>query len=253
MYTCTCASRFFQVCIYTCTCTCSCTVHCTCVYVVHVHVHMYVIVSPPMPQCPRQETAVVEVENETAKSLLQVTSLTAQLQRLQSLLDQQQAAMERHNTFISQSEAEIGRNNALIERKQTQIDQLNKKITQKVAKVDGVGTNLSCARTPIGLFVQSYMYMYIVHCISIRCAPIWPYSYMELYVYSTLAKRQKGGERNPRNSHPMKQKTSNKRVGHRVPSLENWGGGLKIFCGMPTLPTHPVSKLIHIDKHRHIH
>ena len=28
--------------------------------------------------------------------------------------------------------------------------------------------------------------------------------YMELCVYSTLAKRQKGGERNPRNPHPMK-------------------------------------------------
>ena len=23
-----------------------------------------------------------------------------------------------------------------------------------------------------------------------------------------------------------------------MPSLENWDGGLKIFCGMPTLPTH---------------
>ena len=26
----------------------------------------------------------------------------------------------------------------------------------------------------------------------------------------------------------------NRRVGHRVPSLENWGSGLKIFCGMLT-------------------
>ena len=24
-----------------------------------------------------------------------------------------------------------------------------------------------------------------------------------------------------------------------IPSLANWGGGLKIFCGSPTLPTHP--------------
>lgn len=85
-----------------------------------------------------QETAVVEVENETAKSLLQITSLTSQLKRLQASVDQQHTAMEKQNTFISQSEAEIGRNNALIERKQTQIDQLNKKISQKMAKMDGV-------------------------------------------------------------------------------------------------------------------
>ena len=33
-----------------------------------------------------------------------------------------------------------------------------------------------------------------------------------------------------------------------MPSLENWGGGLKIFYGMPTLPTHPMSKLTYTDR-----
>ena len=50
------------------------------------------------------------------------------------------------------------------------------------------------------------------------------------YVYSILAKQT---ERRRKKSNKQ---TNNKRVGHRVPSLENWGGGLKIFCncGMPT-------------------
>lgn len=82
----------------------------------------------------------MEVENETAKSLLQITSLTSQLRRLQATVDQQQTAMDKQNQFISQSEAEIGHNNALIERKQTQIDQLNKKIAQKMAKMNEVST-----------------------------------------------------------------------------------------------------------------
>ncbi|CAI8056769.1 Coiled-coil domain-containing protein 40 [Geodia barretti] len=83
------------------------------------------------------ETAAVEVENDIAKTLLQVASLSAEMKRLQSSLDRQQEAMDKQNKFISQSETEIGHNNALIERKQTQIDQLNKKISQRVAKLDG--------------------------------------------------------------------------------------------------------------------
>ena len=58
-----------------------------------------------------QETAVVEVENETAKSLLQITSLSSQLKRLQTSVDQQHTAMDKQNIFISQSEAEISRKN----------------------------------------------------------------------------------------------------------------------------------------------
>ena len=51
------------------------------------------------------------------------------------------------------------------------------------------------------------------------------YMYMELYdMYSTQANRQKGGERNPRNPYSMK-RTNKQQKRHRVPSLENWGGG----------------------------
>ena len=86
-----------------------------------------------------QETAVVEVENDMAKSLLQISHLKSQLKRLQATVDEQSTAMDTQNKLISQTEAEIGRNNALIERKQTQIDQFNKKISQKLSKMDGVG------------------------------------------------------------------------------------------------------------------
>ena len=104
-----------------------------------------------------QETAVAEVENETAKSQLQITSLTAQLRRLQEVLNQQNATVDKQNSFISQSEAEIGRNNALIERKQTQIDQLNKKIGQKLAKMDGV---------------RNYFY-FVAFCVMITCVSFY--------------------------------------------------------------------------------
>lgn len=86
-----------------------------------------------------QETAVVEVENDMAKSLLQISHLNSHLKRLQATVDEQKTAMDSQNKLISQTEAEIGRNNALIERKQTQIDQFNKKISQKLSKMDGVG------------------------------------------------------------------------------------------------------------------
>ena len=53
-------------------------------------------------------------------------------------------------------------------------------------------------------------------------------------------------------------------AGHWMPNLENCGGGSKIFYGMPTLPTHPMSKLTQSDinssslrkyvlKHLHTH
>ena len=83
------------------------------------------------------------------------------------------------------------------------------------------------------------------------CMYTWNY----MCIYSTLAKQTERRKKKPNNppSHETNKQTNNQRVGHRVPSLENWGGGLKIFCGMLTLPTRPVSKLAHIDKHRHIH
>ena len=46
-------------------------------------------------------------------------------------------------------------------------------------------------------------------------------------IYSTLANRK---EKNEAQKPPIHW-TNNKRVGHRAPSLENWGGGLKILCG----------------------
>ena len=42
-----------------------------------------------------------------------------------------------------------------------------------------------------------------------------------------------------------------------MPSLENWDGGLKVFCGLPILPTHPSVIVIntctctHTPKHVH--
>ena len=87
----------------------------------------------------------MEVENETTKSQLQISSLASQLKRLQATVQQQQAAMDRQNKFRSQAESEIGHNNALIERKQTQIDQFNKKIAQKMNKMDGVSDDKHCS------------------------------------------------------------------------------------------------------------
>ena len=53
------------------------------------------------------------------------------------------------------------------------------------------------------------------------------YMYMEIHVHSTLAKEKKG-----KVTHPTIAQT-NKHIIARdtwMPSLENWGGGLKIFC-----------------------
>ena len=100
----------------------------------------------------------MEVENETIKSQLQISSLTSQLKRLQATVQQQQAAMDRQNKFRSQAESEIGHNNALIERKQTEIDQLNKKIAQKMSKMDGVSDNKHCSLH----YQHASQYMYTV-------------------------------------------------------------------------------------------
>lgn len=85
-----------------------------------------------------QERARVDLENETAITLLKMASLTADLKRLKTTLDAQTAVIEKHNDFITQSETVISHSNALIERKQTQIDQVNKRIALKMGKFSGV-------------------------------------------------------------------------------------------------------------------
>ena len=79
---------------------------------------------------------------------------------------------------------------------------------------------------------------------------LYVYMYMEIHVFSILAKKQKKEEKEKQPPHLFPYTlaypythTHTKRAGHRIPSLENWDGALKIFCGMPTLPTHLVSKL----------
>ena len=51
--------------------------------------------------------------------------------------------------------------------------------------------------------------------------------YMEIHVFSTLAYENKKG--NPPNHYLDKQTYIARDTW--MPSLENWGGGLKIFCG----------------------
>ena len=60
--------------------------------------------------------------------------------------------------------------------------------------------------------------------------PIRESVYMEIHVFSTLAyenKKEKKG--NPPNHYLHKQTYIARDTW--MPSLENWGGGLKIFCG----------------------
>ena len=57
-------------------------------------------------------------------------------------------------------------------------------------------------------------------------------TYMEIHVFSTLAyenKKEKKG--NPPNHYLDKQTYMYIARDTWMPSLENWGGGLKIFCG----------------------
>ena len=83
-----------------------------------------------------------------------------------------------------------------------------------------------------------------VVCVSygMSCTCIWVFmlvKYMEIHVYSILAKKEQKEEKENQPPHTQHKQTNThihtpKRAGHRMPSLENWDGGLKIFCGMPT-------------------
>ena len=63
---------------------------------------------------------------------------------------------------------------------------------------------------------------------------------MERHECSTLAKIGRVGRKSNNSHNDVHAHTG---VGQWMPSLENWEGGLKIFFGMPTLPTLPMSKL----------
>ena len=72
------------------------------------------------------------------------------------------------------------------------------------------------------VLVCTHMYtsVYTVYCMCM-------YMYMEMHVFSTLAYENK--KDNPPNHYLDKQTYIARDTW--MPSLENWGGGLKIFCG----------------------
>ena len=71
------------------------------------------------------------------------------------------------------------------------------------------------------MYKYAYVYMYFEY--KRMCACI----YMEIDVLSTVAYEAKKG-----NPPIIAQKNKHTARDTWMPSLENWGGGLKIFCGM---------------------
>ncbi|CAH1795383.1 unnamed protein product, partial [Owenia fusiformis] len=84
------------------------------------------------------ESQMASVENEIARSSLEVSNTKTRIDRLNIILEGLDDEIRSKNEIITKSENEIVRQNAIIERKQGVIDQYNKKLEQMISSAGGV-------------------------------------------------------------------------------------------------------------------
>lgn len=95
-----------------------------------------------------QETQVAVVENDIAKTTMEVFNTNSRTEQLRKVVDELNAEIAKKNDIVTKCEAEISRCNAVIERKQGILDQYNKKKDALISKAG----------------VRYYYYYYNVYC-----------------------------------------------------------------------------------------